>query len=93
MGTDEEDSWMGGRHPKVLENVFQGGSAGSAFIRVKYVGAETLHGTGPGKFPALGRQEHNWKATEETGGGGAGSTHRWTHKWRRWVFRIWELMS
>ena len=70
LGTDEEDYWTGGRNPKVLENVFQGGIAGSDFIWVGYIGAEPLHGTSTGNFPAQCRQENNWEATEETGGGG-----------------------
>ena len=93
LGTDEEDYWTGGRNPKVLENVFQGGIAGSDFIWVGYIGAEPLHGTSTGNFPAQCRQENNWEATEETGGGGAGSTQRWRHKWRGWVLWRWELMS
>ena len=55
MGTAGEDNGTGGRQPMGL-GVFQDSGAGGSFIRVGYVCADPLHETGPGKFPAQGRQ-------------------------------------
>ena len=70
LGSAGKDSGTGGRQPTGLRYVFQGSSAGGNFIWVGDVGDEPLHGTGPGKLPAQGRQEDNGEASKDTGGWG-----------------------
>ena len=49
---------------------FQGGGTGGADIRVRDVGADPPHGTGPGKFSTQGYPVYNRETAEEIGGGG-----------------------
>ena len=72
LGTSGKDSGTGGHQPKGLGDVFQGGSAGGYFIQVVDVGADPLHGTGPGKLPAQGFQADNAEADGAMGGCGLG---------------------
>ena len=58
MGTAGVDNGTGGRQSMGLGYCFQDSGAGGSFIRVRDVCADPLHGTGPGKFPAQGRQEN-----------------------------------
>ena len=70
MGMVGEDYGTGGRHPKGLGGFFQGGSARGALIQVVYVGADPLHGKGPGKLLSKVFQADNVEETKSTGGGG-----------------------
>ena len=60
----------GGFQPKGLGGVLQGSGTGGAYIMVRYVGADPLHGMGPGKLPTGGCKVDNGDTTKETGGGG-----------------------
>ena len=53
---DGKDTRTGESHPMGLRDFLQGGGAGGSYIQVRDVGDDSPHGTGPGKFPALGRQ-------------------------------------
>ena len=55
MDTYGEDYGTVGLHTTDLWDVLQGGGAGGSIIRVGYVGANPLHGTGPGKLIEKGR--------------------------------------
>ena len=74
MGTFGKDSEMGGRQPKGLRDVFQGGSAGGAFIKIRELGADTPRGMAPAKLPEKGPQADNGEETKVTGGWGLGVT-------------------
>ena len=64
MGTAGEDNGTGGRQPIGLADIFQDSGEGGSFIRVGDVCADPLHGTGPGNFPAQGRQENYGEASK-----------------------------
>ena len=74
LGRAGKDSGKVGRHNKGLGDVFQGGGAGGSFIWVGDVGADTLHGTGPGEIPSQGCQADNREASEAMVGLGMGAT-------------------
>ena len=59
-----EDNGTGGRQTMGLGDFFQDSGAGGSFIRVRDVCADPLHGTGPGKFPAQGRQDNYGEAAK-----------------------------
>ena len=56
LGTADKNSGTGGCQPTVIGDVLQGGGTGNIFIRVRDVGADPPHGTGPGKLLAQGCQ-------------------------------------
>ena len=64
MGTAGEDNGTGGRQPMGLGDFFQDRGTGGYFIWVREVCADPLNGTGPGKFPAQGRQENYGEAAK-----------------------------
>ena len=70
--TNVEDSTTAGRQTTVLGDVLQGGGAGGSSILVGYVGADPLHGKGPGKLPAQVFQEYHRDAAGAIGGWGLG---------------------
>ena len=68
MGTDGEDTGMGGRLLTGLGGVLQGGGAVGSSIQVRDVGTYLPHGKGPEKFPAQGHQADYREAAKFMGG-------------------------
>ena len=70
LGAADEDTGPGGGRSEVIQDVLQGGSAGSVGFWVRDVGPDPPHGTGPGEFSAQGQAADHQEAAKEAGGGG-----------------------
>ena len=68
----DEDPGTGRGQPEGIRDVFQGGSTGGVDFRVRYLGADPPHWTGPRKFSTQGRAVDHGKTAVETEGGGLG---------------------
>ena len=68
MGTSVKNLGKEEGKSKGVGDVFQGGSAGGAFIKVRELGADTPLGMGPAKLPEKVPQTDNGEETKVMGG-------------------------
>ena len=67
LGAADENHGLVEDRPEGIWDIIQGSSSGSVYFRVRDVGTDPLHGTGPGKFSAQGCAADHREVPKDTG--------------------------